>query len=174
MSANMSSLPEPIAKHITQLAAPTHGPIVRIKFDRVDAHCNCCLPEEQQTDEPGTVECFNVFPNNEITVECQDNSATATEDLPGYDHNRMVSLFTGAHCSLSSGPITLYCKSHGSPPQRWSYPARFGNPYGRPGHKWTGHDNGDDGHGRLVIVRSMKLINPGTWQPTAEELALFD
>ena len=27
---------------------------------------------------------------------------------------------------------------------------------------------------RLVIVRSMKLINAGTWKPTAEELALFD
>ena len=26
----------------------------------------------------------------------------------------------------------------------------------------------------LVIVRSMKLINAGTWKPTAEELALFD
>ena len=40
--------------------------------------------------------------------------------------------------------------------------------------KWTGHDNGDNGYGRLVIVRSMKLINAGTWKPTAEELALFD
>jgi hypothetical protein len=80
------------------------------------------------------------------------NSSTATKDLPAYNHARH-----------SSGPITLYCKSHGSPPQRWSYPQQFGNPYGQPGHKWSGHDNGDDGHGRLVLIRSMKLINPGTW-----------
>ena len=70
----MSSLPEPIAKHITQMAAATHGPIVRINFDIVHAHCNCRLPEEQQTCEPDTVECFNVWQNQEITVEFQDNS----------------------------------------------------------------------------------------------------
>jgi hypothetical protein len=164
----MSSLPEPIAKHIVQMAAATHGPIVRINFDIIHAHCNCRLPEEQQTCEPDTVECFNVWQNQEITVEFQDNSAVAMADLPAYSNARMVSMFTGAHHSLSSGPITLYFKVRNSVPERrWSSPQQFGNPYGRPGHKWTGHDNGDDGHGRLVIVRSMKLINPGTWQPTA-------
>ena len=165
----MSDLPEPLAKHIVGLVALDHGPVVRIKFDLVHAHCDCQNPHDPGM---GDVECFNVWQNREVTVEFQDNSTTAMAELPTYNHSHLVSMFTGGPCGGMSGPLAVYCKVRART-TRWSYFKQLSN-VNDYGGKWTGHDNGDNGYGRLVIVRSMKLINAGTWKPTAEELALFD
>ena len=147
----------------------SHGPIVRFNFDFVAAHCDCHSPDG---DGEGVVESFNVFQNKVCTVEFEDNSTTATAELPTYDNSHLVSMFTGGPGGGMSGPLAVYCKVRGRT-TRWCYFKQLGSRNGYGG-KWTGHDNGDNGYGRLVIVRSMKLINAGTWKPTAEELALFD
>jgi hypothetical protein len=137
-----------------------HGPIVRVFFHIVSAH----------PDENGIH--FNHYQHQECVVEFKDNSATATEDLPTYNHNGIVALFTGHEHMQPTPQLPVYCTPHGQEKKRWCYFEKITNPHGDR-RKWSGCAM-PPGHGdRLVIIESLGLINPGTWEPTLEELEFF-
>jgi hypothetical protein len=165
----MSSLPKELAQHIVRHDLPLHGPIAELEFD---------VAKYYRFDD-GDLDSLTVVRKSTLQA-FTDNSGTTTADLPMYGSTMRVS-------SHSSNPVVLF-----NPPSRFatlSVNCRTTLPYStterrtctfellKPGTQYEDSDYNSEGefHTRyLFVIRSLKLINPGSWHPTAEERALFN
>jgi hypothetical protein len=165
----MSSLPKDLAQHIVRHDLPLHGPIARIGYDEV----------KYLRFGDGDLDSLTVVRKSTLQA-FENNSGTTTADLPMYGDTMHVS-------SHSSNPVVLF-----NPPSLFttlSVNCRTTLPHStterrtctfellKPGTQYDDSDYNVEGefHTRyLFVVRSLELVNTGSWHPTAEEQALFD